>query len=319
MQNPLVSVGILNFNGSCWVEGCLRSIVEQTYANIEVIIVDDYSSDNSKGEIKRLCRLLKKKNVRCIFNKRNLGVARSANILKGAFSGDFWLIVSSDDVLMPKRIELGVSAMRSDQDLIFCYSNMYWWYKFLNFDLKLPHFSKLYPPPKSLSDTLSDCRVPVPTLFFNSERTKTLWFDHKYSGLSDYHFLLKCYELGPSSFIDDYLMLYRRHGKNYSQNKAFFRQRKKLYLWIQKHFPNNAPEAKKMRKNLIFYKAKSQLLNGDLFASLVPFCLFVIFGLRSIKDFGRAAQYLQSFIVKFYLTRWQVISSFFRGERINKS
>lgn len=87
MENPLVSVIIPTYNSSKFLDACLSSIKDQTYKNIEILVVDNNSADNTK-EIAR-------KYTDKVFNKgpersaqRNFGVKQS--------SGEFVLIIDSD-------------------------------------------------------------------------------------------------------------------------------------------------------------------------------------------------------------------------------
>ena len=75
MENPLVSVIVLNWNGERCIEQCLRSLLSQNYPNYEVIVVDNASSDGSPDIIRR-----KFPKVRLIVNDRNLGFAEGNNV-----------------------------------------------------------------------------------------------------------------------------------------------------------------------------------------------------------------------------------------------
>jgi glycosyltransferase involved in cell wall biosynthesis len=101
-QNPLVSVICLCYNHADYVTESLDSVLNQEYKNIEIIIIDDCSTDNSVPVIDEW--LQKYPSILFIKNKTNLGNTKSFNkaleIAKGAYIIDF----ATDDILMPNCI-----------------------------------------------------------------------------------------------------------------------------------------------------------------------------------------------------------------------
>ena len=77
MKNKLVSVCITTFNRKASLIETVNSILSQTYQNIEVIIVDDCSSDGTDIIIKKI--LSKKKKIKYIRHKKNKGLAAARN------------------------------------------------------------------------------------------------------------------------------------------------------------------------------------------------------------------------------------------------
>lgn len=95
-NSPLVSVIIPVYNANKYLRDCIESVRKQTYNNIEVILIDDASTDGSKNLISEY--MLKDKRIKAIFNKNNKGLA-SPNRNKGLSSanGDFVCFIDSDD------------------------------------------------------------------------------------------------------------------------------------------------------------------------------------------------------------------------------
>ena len=93
-MNELVSVIIPVYNVENYLERCVDSIINQTYANIEVLLVNDGSTDDSG----RLCDQLKLKDSRIkVFHKKNGGVASARNYGLARMTGDFFCFLDSDD------------------------------------------------------------------------------------------------------------------------------------------------------------------------------------------------------------------------------
>lgn len=94
-ENELVSVIIPNYNKEQYIEQCINSVLAQTYSNIEIIIVDDLSTDRSRKIIQQYES--KYENVRAILLNENGGVSRARNIGIKAASADYVTMLDSDD------------------------------------------------------------------------------------------------------------------------------------------------------------------------------------------------------------------------------
>ena len=110
MNKPLVSVICLCHNNEAYVEEAIRSVLNQDYPNVELIAVDDASTDNSEGIIRQL---QEKHGFQAIFNKKNLGNNRSFNLAYRHSKGAFLIDLAADDILLPGRIKEGVSCLNS--------------------------------------------------------------------------------------------------------------------------------------------------------------------------------------------------------------
>ncbi len=109
MKEPLVSVIILNWNGSKVIETCLHSIEQQTYRSLETIVVDNASTDGSRELVaQRFPR------VKLIVNKENLGFGGGNNVGIHAAGGEFILILNNDTRLEPDAVEEMVKAISKD-------------------------------------------------------------------------------------------------------------------------------------------------------------------------------------------------------------
>ncbi|WP_374286007.1 glycosyltransferase [Lactococcus sp.] len=98
---PLISVVVPVYKVEKYIEECIKSIINQTYTNIEVIIVDDGSPDNSIEVIKDL---LEDKRLRVI-SQKNQGLSAARNTGIRAASGEFLSFIDSDDKVKPEFLE----------------------------------------------------------------------------------------------------------------------------------------------------------------------------------------------------------------------
>ncbi|MEP4533266.1 MAG: glycosyltransferase [Cyclobacteriaceae bacterium] len=103
---PLVSVICLCHNHARFVEAAIRSVWSQTYQNVELIVVDDGSSDDSADIIKKT---IEGSAATFIELKENIGNCKAFNIGFKQSKGAFVIDLAADDMLLPPRIELGIN------------------------------------------------------------------------------------------------------------------------------------------------------------------------------------------------------------------
>lgn len=122
MNTPLVSIVIPIYNVEAWVRKCLDSCIIQSYENIEILAVNDGSTDNCKKIIEGYCNIDKRV---VLIDKPNGGLnsAREAGI-KNA-SGDYITIVDGDDFLEPNAVKLLLSYTEEDDPDIIVGSSRY--------------------------------------------------------------------------------------------------------------------------------------------------------------------------------------------------
>ena len=114
-----VSVIVPIFNVETFLSKCLDSIIGQTYSNLEIILVNDGSTDNSGVICERYAE--KDKRIKYIHQK-NEGLSCARNVGLRAASGDYILMVDGDDALHPQMIEILHHLIKSgDYDFAMCY------------------------------------------------------------------------------------------------------------------------------------------------------------------------------------------------------
>ena len=103
IDNPLVTVIVVCYNHARFAWECLESVRHQQYPRVELIIVDDRSSDGSVEVIERWVR---ENGVDCVLmlHEQNIGLCRSLNEALGHASGKYVCIVATDDVWMPEKL-----------------------------------------------------------------------------------------------------------------------------------------------------------------------------------------------------------------------
>ncbi len=106
MGNPLVSVCIPAYNSAVYLKRTMESVLCQTYRNIELVVVDDCSKDNTL----EVAEALKDPRIRIVKNEKNLGMTGNWNKCLAEAKGDYIKLICADDILYEDSIkkELGV-------------------------------------------------------------------------------------------------------------------------------------------------------------------------------------------------------------------
>ena len=116
MVDGLVSIIMPSWNTAKWIGESIESVINQTYSNWELIIVDDCSSDNTEEIVNRYSD----KRIRYIKNEKNLGAALTRNRAIREAHGEWIAFLDSDDLWMPRKLEKQVAFMKNNNyDLSF--------------------------------------------------------------------------------------------------------------------------------------------------------------------------------------------------------
>ena len=109
--NPLVSIIIPSYNHSKYVEDAILSVLVQTYENIQLIVIDDASIDDS---VNKITSLREKRSDKFVFlkNDQNIGLQRSLIKALQEVKGEYIGIIASDDMLISTKVELLMSFIQ---------------------------------------------------------------------------------------------------------------------------------------------------------------------------------------------------------------
>lgn len=116
---PVVSIIIPVYNSETYLENCLLSVLNQTFKNYEIIIINDCSTDDCSNIIDRYKRSYEK--IIVISNEKNLGVSKSRNLGIKYAKGIYILFIDSDDCMKPDMLETMVHVMEVNKlDVCIC-------------------------------------------------------------------------------------------------------------------------------------------------------------------------------------------------------
>jgi len=216
----LVSVIIPAFNRGEYIIECLDSIKKQTYKNIEIIVIDDASTDNTAHLVKYWMKNnrndLIASNTVFISLPRNVGFAGALNVGYYLSKGEFIAVQDSDDLSHPERIQKQVSYLNQNPHLSLVGTNFAafrdgnfknsWkavWLRFGEDEIKKRYENKQH------------CVCHGTLLFRGEVFDKYGGPTRNLDGAEDYEFIYKCFQEGIDN-INEVLYYYRVHKKNRS-------------------------------------------------------------------------------------------------------
>lgn len=114
MVAPPVTVICLCYNQGRFVKEAIRSVLEQTYPNIQIIVVDDCSTDNSVEVITGM--VVAHPHIVFLSLRKNVGNCKAFNLALPHVRGDYIIDLAADDILLPERVSKGVMALTAAGD-----------------------------------------------------------------------------------------------------------------------------------------------------------------------------------------------------------
>jgi glycosyltransferase involved in cell wall biosynthesis len=208
-SDPLVSIVIPVYNGSNYMKEAINSALAHTYRNIEVIVVNDGSSDNTE-EI-----ALSYGNRIRYFAKENEGVASALNIGVKNMKGEYFSWLSHDDVYFPNKIEKQIKELvKLDNKNTALFSN------WIAIDAQGNELTRTFydgydsnklsnPLFCVLFGLIHGCALLIPKKCFD----KCGLFDESLKAAQDYDLWFKMFSKFPIKFIPDYLTKVRIHAE----------------------------------------------------------------------------------------------------------
>jgi glycosyltransferase involved in cell wall biosynthesis len=118
----LVSIGLPVCNGQNYLKQTIKSILDQSYTDFEIIIVDNASTD----ETEKICRKFEKSDSRVSYyrNKSNIGAPANYNRVMQYARGEYFKWAAHDDLLAPEYLEKCVDVLNQRTEVILCHSKV---------------------------------------------------------------------------------------------------------------------------------------------------------------------------------------------------
>lgn len=231
-MEPLVSIGLLTYNHEVYIEDCLTGFLQQDYTNIELIILDDASTDRTRERIDALYDKLREKfpKVVLIYHEKNCGnIPHNVNELVRHATGEYYRHFAGDDIMCPNCISSLVKCLQMHPDVSVVYSNGY----VINDSFKLGDTAvrqKLLPR-KPVNDTCENTFrklmlenwLPSPCAMFRRRVFDKHGLYDESIPYEDYEYWLRISRTEKLYYLDQELVYYRRSEaslSNYSGKNA---------------------------------------------------------------------------------------------------
>ena len=120
---PLVTLIMTAFNAAATIDCALVSVLNQSYSNLEIIVIDDHSTDDTWAKITSYAD--RDSRIVALRNTQNVGTHECKNIALSGARGEYYTCHDSDDWCHPRRIEYHVSCMEENDDLVASASNWF--------------------------------------------------------------------------------------------------------------------------------------------------------------------------------------------------
>ncbi len=221
MKDVLFSVLIANYNNGKFIDEAIKSIINQTYTNWEIIIVDDASTDNS---VQVLEKYRSDKRIKIYQNDKNFGCGFTKRKCVELACGDICGFLDSDDALTHDAIEVMIEAHKEHENSSMIYSRLI----FCDLNMNIERYSTYSRQISKDSSYLfeSTGRVAPFASFKKKFYERTNGIDPAYKRAVDQDLYLKLEEAGPFFYIDKALYLYRRNPSGISRES-----RMRAFTW----------------------------------------------------------------------------------------
>lgn len=221
-KSRLVSIVIPCYNHENFVQDTIQSVIDQTYQNIELIIIDDGSKDKSTCKIQEMIYLCEQRFVRFEFRTRpNKGLSATLNEAVEWCEGEYFSAIASDDIMLDKKTAIQVNILNENQHITAVFGGVIliddnnnemgqWLIETRKYDFK--------------SIILHQHNLPAPTQMIRLESIrKVKGYDEKLF-IEDWYMWIKLSLHGDIYYKKEIFTLYRQHNSNISKNLVKMQQ-----------------------------------------------------------------------------------------------
>ena len=208
-----VSVIIPNYNYAQYLGEAIESVLNQTYKNIEIIVVNNGSTDNSLEILEKYSKKIS------LVNQENLGQsgARKSGLEKA--TGDYIAFLDADDKWDPRKIEKQILLFTPEVELVYCGINLFSENTQKVISTEIPNFkgscSDAFIHYPGVSIVLSGESTSI---FTRSLLEKVGGFDPELNSAAGWDFFRRCSKFSEFDFVPEPLVNYRLHSSNMSNS-----------------------------------------------------------------------------------------------------
>lgn len=226
VECPLVSILVANYNNGRFIAETLESAVKQTYPNIEIVIIDDGSEDDSLKVVEGFMSSHPGAKIKLYKNNDNKGCGRIKRQCVEMSEGECFCFLDPEDTILPEAVATLMEVFKDHPECGLVYCTHY----LCNENLEVQGVSTYPGPiPEGQSHlTSTGGHISAFAVCKRQAYNRTSGINAEYQVAEDQDLYLKMEEVAPVSFVDQPLYFYRKHDHNSSWNegKVFFN-----YYW----------------------------------------------------------------------------------------
>lgn len=210
-KDNLVSIIMPLYNKGKYIEDTLRSVIEQTYTEWELIVIDDASTDKGSEIVRQYSK--KDSRIKYYRNQYNIGAAESRNYAIRKANGTYIAFLDADDLWKKEKLEKQIAYMK-EKGIAFCYSaceiiDEHGWFK-----------GNVRRVPAKVNYHTLLCGNPIPCLTVVLDRRQVSNLEMKQIGHEDYVLWLDILKDGTYAYgINEVLASYREDRSSLSGDK----------------------------------------------------------------------------------------------------
>jgi len=235
-KSPLVSVILPTYNGAKYIKETLESVINQTHKNLEIIIIDDCSTDDTV----KIITSFTDTRIKFYQNETNLGIAENTNKALNYATGEFIMMQDHDDISSPYRAEGILKILLEHKDVTGCGTDAY--HLDTRHNKLVVNILDISEPVIAMDNEdiaityLFDTIIFHPTIMYRASILKSMYkpYSSEFQVSSDSGFYIRLHNLGTKWYLlKNKYISYRTHStntssldpiRNYTEKKIIIRE-----------------------------------------------------------------------------------------------
>lgn len=222
----MISVIMTTYNNKPYIKHALESLLQQTYKDIEIIIVDDGSTDNTREILE-----LYEEHIR-YFYKENGGEASARNAGLSLAKGEYIAFLDADDLYKPNKLEEQLKILQANPDIDVVYNDIEVIDQNLGYITTLKSEGVFTNQEDFLCMLLVRQIIPATAsmMFRRKCVEKGIRYPEQYRNAVDYEFVIKLAQVYQFYYLDQSLYIYRRHSGNLTNSHLLQLETEKVII-----------------------------------------------------------------------------------------
>ena len=280
----LISVLMASYNHGEFISEAIESVLNQTFKDFELIVIDDYSKDNSREIIKKYKE--KDDRIKIRFHDENKGPAKTLGECIGMAEGKFIAVINSDDVWVKMKLEKQLKILKINENLIVYSSRALIDSK--GMPLKDPHYSSKNDYTENIFTKflLGKAYIFFSSIIFKREHLEDIRFHEICNFCTDYLIEIELAQKYTYYYISEPLAKKRVHGKSILstiKNGTILKEMSKIRTYFLKKYSNAIP--KKIKSSINLRLGLEYLKYGEKKEARSYFCSAIVNNPLDVKNF----------------------------------